>query len=203
MVSHVGEVFHRLTVIREIGWVRRHFRVVVRCECDTEKEVSLDVLQAGATKSCGCLRRDRAHTLNQSHRQGGVGRTPLYRAWEAMRDRVVRKTKYKKRGITVCPAWDSFEVFRDYVNENLGARPAKHTIDRINNDRGYEPGNIRWASPTTQQRNTSANTVLTVGGVSRCIAEWAEVFGLSSAVICARRKRGWSDERAVTEPLMR
>lgn len=203
MVDPVGSVFSRLTVIRSIGWVRRHFRVVARCECGTAKEFSLDLLRSGATKSCGCLRRDRAHKLNETHRQGGPGRTPLYRAWEAMRDRVVRKESYRSRGIRVCPEWESFEVFRDYVTEHLGPRPQGHTVDRIDNDRGYEPGNIRWGSPTQQQRNTSRNTVITVDGVSRCIAEWAEISGISSAVICQRRRHGWPDALAVTKPAQR
>jgi hypothetical protein len=202
MVDPVGTVFFRLTVIRSIGWVGRHFRVVARCECDTEKEFSLDLIQSGATKSCGCLRRDRAHKLNETHRQAGTGRTPLYRAWEAMRDRVRRKEPYVSRGIKVCPEWEaSFEAFRDYVAASLGPRPRGHTVDRIENSKNYEPGNIRWASAKQQQRNTSRNTIITVDGVSRCIAEWAEASGISSAVICARRKHGWSDALAVTAPL--
>lgn len=203
MVDPVGTRFHRLVVIRSIGWVRRHWRVIARCDCGTEKEFSLDVLQSGSTKACGCMRRDRAHLLNQTHRQAGVGRTPLYRAWEAMRDRVVRKDSYRERGIRVCPEWESFEVFRDYVEAHLGPRPPRHTVDRIDNSRGYEPGNIRWASPKQQSRNTSANTVIVVDGVARCIAEWAEVSGISSAVICQRRRMGWPDAQAVTEPLRR
>lgn len=201
MLDPVGTIFNRLTVIRSIGWVRRHFRVIAKCDCGTEKEFSLDLLQSGSTQSCGCVRRDRAHLLNQTHRQSGVGRTPLYRAWEAMRDRCRRKPRYVERGITVCQQWaDSFEAFRDYVNANLGARPQGHTIDRIENDLGYQPGNIRWADPTTQQRNTSANTVITVDGVSRCIAEWAQVSGLTSGIICQRRRLGWPDDVAVTAP---
>jgi hypothetical protein len=200
MVDPVGLKFNRLTVIRSIGWVRRHFRVVARCDCGTEKEFSLDLLQSGATKACGCLRRDRAHALNQTHRQAGAGRTPLYRAWEAMRDRVKRKPGYRDRGITVCPAWSQFEVFRDYIVAHLGERPRGHTLDRIDNDRSYEPGNVRWASAAQQVRNTRRNTVITVDGVSRCIAEWAEASGITAAAICARRKLGWPDEIAVTAP---
>jgi hypothetical protein len=106
------------------------------------------------------------------------------------------------RGIKVCPEWEaSFEAFRDYVTANLGPRPRGHTVDRIENSKNYEPGNVRWASAKQQQRNTSRNTIITVDGVSRCIAEWAEASGISSAVICARRKRGWSDALAVTARL--
>lgn len=122
-----------------------------------------------------------------------------------MRDRVKRRDVYIRRGITVCVAWDgSFEAFRDYVEANLGPRPRGHSVDRIDNDRGYEPGNIRWASPTVQMRNRSVNTLVTVDGVTRCIAEWAEVSNLTPAAICGRiYDLGWDEQRAVTEPLKR
>lgn len=201
MVDPVGQVFHRLVVIQAIGWRRGHFRVVARCECGTEKEFSLDLLKSGSTKACGCMRRDRAHTLNQTHRQAGPGRTPLYRAWEGMHRRCRIRPEYRDRGISVDPAWDTFEAFRDYVESNLGERPAGHTLDRRDNDRGYEPGNIRWASAGQQVRNTRANTVITVNGVTRCIAEWAEASGLTPGVICARRRNGWPDHVAVTAPV--
>lgn len=200
MVDPVGSRFNRLTVIRSIGWVRRHYRVVARCDCGTEKEFSLDLLTSGATKSCGCARRDRAHALNQTHRQAGIGRTPLYRAWEAMHDRVKRNPLYVARKIRVCEQWAAFEPFRDYVLANLPPRQRGQTLDRIDNDRGYEPGNVRWADARTQQRNTSANTIIAVDGVSRCIAEWAEISGLTSNVICRRRARGWPDHLAATAP---
>lgn len=120
-----------------------------------------------------------------------------------MRERVV-SDHYRERGITIHPSWRrSFEMYRDYVVQHLGKRPRGHTVDRIDNDRGYVPGNIRWASGKQQARNRSDNTVITAAGVSRCIAEWAEINGLNSAAICARIRYGWDPERAVTQPLGR
>jgi hypothetical protein len=120
--------------------------------------------------------------------------------WERTK-RADRWPSYARQGISVSPLWRSFEAFRDYVEQNLGPRPKGFTLDRIDNAGGYVPGNVRWANALTQMRNRSNNTFVTVDGVSRCIAEWSEVSGLSSAVICARIKRGWSEREAVLTPL--
>ncbi len=203
----VGSVVHHFTILEFLGTVRRKRRYRCRCECGNEKEVVEDDLRTGTTKSCGCFRKKRMSRLNRTHGQGGQNRTYLYRTWESIWERTENSrpsnphASYHRRKIVVDPCWETFEAFRDYVDARLGTRPDGQSLDRIDNNRGYEPGNIRWATPTQQQRNTSRNTVLTVDGVSRCIAEWAEVSGLSSAVICQRRKRGWSDDLAVTAPL--
>lgn len=189
--------YGRLTVVRELGTTARKRRVLVRCACGTEKVVAECDLHSGTVSSCGCLRRERAATLNRTH---GENRTTLHRAWSAIWDRTQHKDGYLRRGITVHDAWRSYPVFRDYVLDHLGSRPAGvYSLDRINNDRGYEPGNIRWATAKTQARNRSCNTIITVDGLSLSIAEWAERSGISSAVICRRRARGWPDHLAVTK----
>lgn len=203
----VGETYYHFTVIQHLGSVRRKKRLLCRCVCGVEKVVVENDLRLGTTKSCGCFRRQWSSDRHRTHGQAGVGgkRTVLYRAWEAMRDRVRRSDVYVRRGITVCAEWaGSFEPFRDYVGANLGERPKGCSLDRIDNDRGYEPGNIRWATPAVQMRNRSVNTLVTVDGVTRCIAEWAEVSNLTPAAICGRiYDLGWDEQRAVTEPLKR
>jgi hypothetical protein len=89
----------------------------------------------------------------------GGARSPLYQTWINLRRRCYVPNHagyehYGKRGIRVCEAWlFSFDAFRDYVQTHLGARPDGHSIDRIDNDRGYEPGNVRWATRSEQARN--------------------------------------------------
>jgi hypothetical protein len=84
--------------------------------------------------------------------------TPEYQAWLAMQKRCAVKnghpdySTYVERGIRVCREWErSFESFLSHI----GPRPSpRHSVDRIDNDRGYEPGNVRWATPSEQLRNT-------------------------------------------------
>jgi hypothetical protein len=99
--------------------------------------------------------------LNRMHgnRVHGESKTPLYQTWINMRRRCenprhVGYKNYGGRGIKVCEAWNrSYDAFRDYVEFNLGPRPLGHTIDRIDNDGNYEPGNVRWSSLSVQSRN--------------------------------------------------
>jgi hypothetical protein len=101
---------------------------------------------------------------------------------------------YGGRGIFVCPEWrHDFAAFFAYI----GARPSpRHQVDRIDNNRGYEPGNVRWATPLENARNTRRNVLITIGGVTRCASEWDEVAGFphGSKVVLNRYRRGWRGE---------
>ncbi len=103
--------------------------------------------------------------------RGGESGTPLCRLWYRIKHRCHnpkhhRYKYYGARGIEVCPEWrESYETFRDYINTHLGERPEGHSLDRINNDGNYEPGNVRWATTKQQNRNSrpSLNRTLPVG----------------------------------------
>ena len=105
---------------------------------------------------------------------------------------------YGGRGIRVCERWaESFDAFL----EDMGRRPSrKHTIDRIEKNGHYEPGNCRWATQREQQRNRRNNVYLELNGNRRLLCEWAETTGLTINIIWLRLRRGWSVERALTEP---
>jgi hypothetical protein len=114
-------------------------------------------------------------------------RNPKHRAYK----------NYGGRGITVCERWNSFENF--YAD--VGDRPSpKHSIDRIDNDLGYEPGNVRWADQKTQSRNSRRNRLVAINGETLCLQDWAERMGLGRCTIYDRLRRGWSIERALTTP---
>lgn len=196
----VGDRFGRC-VVKEIFTKKRHFVAQVLCDCGEQKSIRAQDLINGSVKSCGCYRAERAATLNESHGEGGrFTRTRLYRDWMAIRDRC-RSPEYRRRGIDLYPAWEDYAVFAGWVREHLGEKPDGHSVDRINNDRGYVPGNLRYATPTDQARNRSSNTLLTVNGETRCVAEWAELRGISSAAIYQRLKRGAAPEEAVNAPV--
>ena len=92
---------------------------------------------------------------------------------------------YGGRGIRVCERWRIFENFF----EDMGERPSdEHSIDRIDNAKGYEPGNVRWATTAEQLRNYSRNVVITLGDKSACLEDWATELGISPMTLKWRLK---------------
>lgn len=100
---------------------------------------------------------------------------------------------YGARGILVCERWGEFEVFL----ADMGVRPAGMTIDRIDNDGNYEPGNCRWADAWTQCNNTRVNRHVVVGGETLTMAQAADGYGIKNDIVWGRLNRGWSVERAL------
>jgi hypothetical protein len=127
---------------------------------------------------------------------------PTLQTWRAMRDRCSNPkatgwSSYGGRGIKVCARWnDSFEAFL----ADMGKRPDGLSIDRIDNNGHYEPGNCRWATPKQQCRNTRANVVYAYQGEELCVSEIAERAGVDAALLTKRLSNGWSIERGATEP---
>ena len=151
----VGEADPVIRVGRDKRRVDRRVHVV--CDCGTVTTVFLKHLRSGASQSCGCLSRERA-----SERRGaanpmtthGLTRTPTYETWRSMLGRCLNLNApsarhYSGRGITVCERWRTFENFL----ADMGVRPYGRTLDRIDNDGNYEPGNCRWATPKEQRAN--------------------------------------------------
>jgi hypothetical protein len=127
-----------------------------------------------------------------------------YITWKSMIGRCYQPTAtgfahYGGRGIAVCDRWrSSFDAFL----ADVGKRPSeKHSLDRINNNGNYEPGNCRWATLKEQRRNTRANSLLTFRGETRCVTEWAEIFGLNVTTLSCRLRLGWPTEKAFVAPV--
>lgn len=134
------------------------------------------------------------------------GHRAEYWVWRAMIRRCHDRrdpafVNYGRRGIRVCRRWrESFAAFM----EDVGERPSKDlTIERVDNDRGYEPGNVRWATRREQSRNKRGGLrTLTVGGVTKPLVVWAEEAGISRQLLRNRiDKMGWSPRRAVETPV--
>lgn len=128
------------------------------CDCGTRREVVGQTLRAGKSVSCGCTKGAAIAKARTTHGHSGNGvETRTYRIWKAMVKRCNPNntwdkqaiTYYIKRGITVCERWKKYEPFL----EDMGACPAKKSIDRIDNYKGYEPGNCRWATNLEQAHN--------------------------------------------------
>ena len=163
------------------------------CECGNQKTVRADHLKSGHTESCGCI-------------PGGPKKldrpdAPLYQRWRGMIARTTspkdaRYADYGGRGIGVCDRWKSFAGFAEDMGPTFSP---ELTLERIDNDRGYEPGNCRWATVVEQARNKRTSYFVTFRGHTKTIAEWSELLGLNYDTVRGRlRKQGWSVERTLT-----
>lgn len=156
-----------------------------------------------ASHFCDRLCRDKGIVLHGDATIEHGRRTPEYRVWVQMNQRCSNPRSsswadYGGRGIRVCDRWRaSFSAFLD----DMGRRPtSKHTIDRIDNDRGYEPENCRWATRHEQNSNNRRNRIISCFGETLTITEWSRRTGISVDVIGMRVKRGWDVEQALTTP---
>jgi len=202
-----GLKFGRLLVLdrgenigKRVGW---------RCLCDCGKKVlvAANKLPNGHTRSCGCLQVEMAHVSNFKHGHttypNGGRCTKEYNTWTLMKRRCSDvavgsdRAIYFDQGIRVCERWQSFEAFF----ADMGFAPsARHSIDRIDPNKGYSPDNCRWATPREQARNKIGTRTITHQGVARPLAEWSEITGIPYKRLHKRLSSGWSAERALTTP---
>jgi hypothetical protein len=166
----VGMRFGRLTVIgpAEPG-PSHHTQWKCQCDCGNITHPQAHRLQSGNTKSCGCLRKDAAKKQFRRHGDASrSNRSALYTCWQSIKQRCLDPkhhnfSRYGGRGILMTPEWaNDFAAFRDYVNQNLGPKPSPHhSIDRISNEEGYWPENIRWATRSEQRHNRRDSEIYT------------------------------------------
>lgn len=197
-----GQKFGRLTVLRLAERKGHSILWLCRCDCGKEKVTPGGSLRNGFTKSCGCLNSEIVKARNALCRTHGQTGSSEYATWSAMKGRCLdprhRAWKdYGKRGITVCERWLKFENFY----EDMGPRPSpKHSLDRIDNDGNYEPGNCRWALQIVQVNNRRGSRYIEFKGESRTIAQWANHLGFPHGVLNRRLAAGWGTEKALTTP---
>lgn len=186
----IGQTFGKLTVVeRAESGKRGQSRWRCRCECGKTTMSWANGLKRGRVLSCGCGRAKHGHAG-----------TPEYQAWANMNHRCYDLTipdyvNYGARGIKVCDRWrnsvDAFVV-------DMGPRPPGTTLDRIDNSKGYEPGNCRWATRTEQNRNRRSVRAITFMGRTQLLSDWAAELGLNASTISMRLDAyGWTLERAL------
>lgn len=191
--------YGRLVVIscegsKKIGTRKYATSIIWKCKCDCGNDVIVQNINllSGNTQSCGCYQKDRASevvsTVNKTH---GMSNSPEYKSWCSMLTRCVNSNApnydhYGGRGIIVCDRWkESFENFY----EDMGDRPKNTSIDRIDNDGNYEPGNCRWATDIEQANNRSTNVKFADG---KTLSETAREIGVSLGAIRKHFRKGRS-----------
>jgi hypothetical protein len=151
-IEWIGQRYGRLVVVSLHGHRGPKRFWLCNCDCGNTKIVQDSNLRSGHSRSCGCFHEQRRKEIRLTH---GKSRSRVYDTWVNMKQRclnpkVDRYDDYGGRGITICQEWqDSFETFYAHV----GDPPKNKTIDRIDNNGNYEPGNVRWATKLQQQKN--------------------------------------------------
>ena len=202
LVNRKGRRYGKLKVLkRASNSSTGNTRWLCKCDCGNERVIESCNLKNG-TKSCGCLSIEK-RTIHGGCKRGQV--TAEYTAWAHIKDRCSTNPKhqdyknYGSRGIIVCERWlNSYENFL----EDMGRKPTpEHTIERINNDKGYNPDNCKWATRIEQLNNRRNTTAITYEGQTKTITQWEKHFGVKKSLFYNRLKLyGWSPHKTFTTP---
>jgi hypothetical protein len=176
-------------------------QAVFECDCGQRMVMFVGNVKSNKSKSCGCLNDEVRGQCFVTHGHSRLGkRTSEYKIWCGIIRRCECQSEkcfkyYGGRGIRVCERWrHSYESFFN----DMGERPEGTSIDRIDTNGNYEPGNCRWATQIEQARNKTTSVMLTIGGETKCRGEWAAQDDAADYfTIRQRERRGWTHEEAV------
>lgn len=196
----IGLKFCRLTIQEEVERKIGGRQIIALCDCGVVKQYYLGALTGKRTMSCGCLNLEAKKSRVIHSNAVGKKLSGAYTSWAAMKQRCLDENSiayqfYGARGILVCDSWMSFEGFL----ADMGSRPPKHSIDRIDPNGNYEPSNCKWATMKEQANNTRQNRVLEHDGKCLTVSQWSDATGIEESLI---RKRidnlHWTVARALT-----
>lgn len=200
-----GQVFGRLTVLSPAPSAYTKTYWHCQCDCGTACTVQTACLKNRVTRSCGCLKRETWLAARTKH---GLSKTPEYILWKHIAQRTedphcADYKNYGARGIRVADYWrHDFAAFREDLLAAIGPKPSDaHSLDRVDNEGHYERGNLRWSTPPVQNNNQRKTHRPTLNGERHTIREWAAITGLPYHKLASRFYQGWSDHRALTQPI--
>lgn len=209
-IDLAGKRFGRLIVIeRDENDKYGNLMWLCKCDCGNVVTVRGNHLKHGQTQSCGCLQaeksKERIIEYNYVHGKRG---TRIYGSWKSIKDRCLNCNSsafhnYGGRGITICDEWkNDFQAFYDYVSQLPHFGEKGYTLDRINNDRNYEPGNVKWSTEKEQANNRRTNVLITFNNETHTLQQWSEITGINKNVLSDRmNKLHWSVEKALMTPV--
>lgn len=171
----VGKKFGNLTAL-EFAGLDQYNNALWTCKCDCGRDfITTGIrLRSGSTKSCGCSRGKALTTHGESNHRGPSGK--LYRKWESMISRCECKStpnylRYGARGISVCPRWHDFIIFKKWALEHGYSGDLE--LDRINNDGNYEPDNCEFVTHIQNNSHRRDTINITISGECDCLSGWA------------------------------
>lgn len=199
-IDMTGRRFGRLVAVSKTDERSANGSVkwLFKCDCGNEAIIDGSSVRNGLIKSCGCYHSECATKLCISRRVHGEEPQRLYNIWCGMKGRcnnpnAPKYPRYGARGIKVCKEWVSdFTAFRDWALSHGYADNL--SIDRIDNDGNYEPGNCRWVTNKQQSRNRSTNHMIEYQGKNISLMEYAEKTGMNYNTLKERIYNGrWSE----------
>jgi len=198
-----GQRYLRLTVVSKTSPIvtpkgKVHEAWLCVCDCGKETVAQSRRLRAGTKRSCGCLQND---TLVKNSIRHGIHHTGGYKAWSEMMKRCYRPNhisypNYGGRGIKVAVRWHDVLKFV----EDMGHPEEGQSLDRIESNKNYQPGNCRWAIRLVQNRNKRNTKRYELDGLNLTTGEWGEKTGVSGDLIAVRILRGWDVRAAIFTP---
>ena len=193
-VDLLGRRFDRWVVLERGPHRQRKVTWLCQCDCGNKGFVITHGLLHGHSRSCGCL----TIAANKKRATHGESGSRTYKIWAGILQRTTNPNNpgwknYGGRGIRTCKRWSSFKRFL----EDVGEVPLGLTIDRINNNKGYYPGNVRFATYAEQLRNRRVTRWITYKGITLCRTDWAKRIGLHPEALRKRFRLGWPVERAL------
>jgi len=207
-IEMIGKKIGYLTVVKEVEphyypSGRHDKQYLCKCDCNNMVTVLGIHLRSKHTTSCGCARIENTRKMATTH---NMSNTRLYNIWKNMKQRCYNPNRldshvYYEKGISVCEEWkNNFELFYNWSINN-GYNDSL-TIDRINNNLGYEPTNCRWVTQKEQCNNyLNRNINLTYNGETHTLKEWSEILNLSYSALHFRIIRGWDKKLVLSVPI--
>jgi len=194
-IDMIGFRSGKLTVIEECGKYRQETKWLCKCDCGEIVLIPGYHLRKGLRTSCG-----KCTNIGDKMRKHGEYNTRLYHIWENMKRRCLSKTStgyanYGGRRIGLCKEWMDFETFSEWANSSGYSDGL--SIDRVNVNGNYEPGNCKWIEKKAQSLNKRNNRRILYNGKNLTIREWSDLTGIPYTTIRARLNYGWKDPEKI------
>lgn len=204
-----GKTINELTITKEIGRTKKGEVIweFICPICRGKGKATTTEIKSGVRKSCGCLRRKNGSEFfkkyNTTH---GESRTSLYSRWNSMISRTKNQNdpsykQYGARGIKVCEEWEIYENFKEWALKNGYSQEL--TLERKDNNAGYNPDNCIWADWDTQNNNKQQSRKEEYKGQIKTVRQWAEIYNICYSTLLGRLNRGMTIKEAIETPILR